>query len=704
MADRIRHINTRNLVVCETFDDFAAAVNKTDFTVEDIVGYVTSLANVYYWLNIESIWGAIGFTWIPSSLEPLSDEEALKYPNPLYRLTQVTAEGENIPMDEQWLIDHKLSKGTGVFNRTTILFSHIPKIPDGHRITAITGATLANINPDIKTIYIDKSNWANLAIIDEICNRGITIYADLDNSNIISANSIITFANTDNTNKLYLKADLSKIPDGTYLCRAGGIFAANDYYKDLNIPIGEDSSHSVVLSVASNGRYQSPYLNTVFSWEGTGPFKLEHFFEFKDYNNVYIHSGVRGDIDPGGYINIWSTNGKYNITNFRNYSYEKGLFPRFCDAKAKADENTVIDLTIDCTNGVSDVRCDYDLADRENRPINANYFTYKMLPIKYEGNVTSIGVYNPCLIIENDEWPEFNQSLVNKLNPDLGQQLFKAIKIVNAAMKCPYTIDVRNLEHINVFNYGNITYNPNFELRYNITRDILPNIIVDENKVYSSARFYFSTSNTTWTFPIKKLKVIDIFDKYEWQSIFFDEGTMLIATNINGSNYHAYWKVYNSEIPVITLKKLDTNTNIKCNTFFIDKVIGDYTDLYIIDATNSELISNEPINTSINFNTTEVRHPLVLCNINLNENVCLGQHYTNFRLIYRSHISQNQQYALSYNGYTDAELTAFANSFVETGNNVEYQITVKSYIYSALERLNLIGVITSKGYNVINQL
>ena len=693
MANRIRHINTRNLVVCESFDDFSELLMNLDFTVEDVVAYVTSLSRVYYWNNVESIWGTIGFTW--DYQEYLSDEEALEYPNPQYRLTQVDADGNNIEMDEQWLIEHKTKKGYGHFNATTIPFSHIPHIPDGHRITAITGSTLASINPDIKTIYIDKSNWVNLADISRISNSGRTIYADLDGSNIITASDLVAAVNG---SRLYLKADLSNC---TSISLFGGdnmrnsMLVGNDYYKNLNITIGNDSSQTV--SIQNNNNYTDFYRDCSIVWEGTGPFRLEYFFEFKDYANVYVNRG---------YSNIWSANGEYVISNYKNVSEPNGMFLKLQNLKDVADENTVIDLTIDCNNGVSDVRFDYDFSYRasDNMYMNNRYFIPKMIPIKYKGVVTSIGIYNPYLVIENNEWPEFNQSLVNKLNPDLGQQLFKGIRIVNATMKCPYIIDARNLEHINVFNYGNITYDPNFELRYNITRDILPDIIVDENKVYSSVRFYFNPSSTTWTFPIKKLKVIDIYDKYERQSLFFDEGSMLTATNINGSNYYAYWKVYNSEVPVITLKKLDTDTNIRCNTFFIDKVIGDYADLYIIDATNSELMSNEPINTSINFNTTEVRHPLVLCNINLNENICLGQHYSNFRLIYRSHISQNQQYALSYNGYTDAELIAFANSFVETGNNIEYQITVKSYIYSALERLDLIGVITSKGYNVVNQL
>lgn len=694
MIDRIKYINTRNLIVCETFDDFALALSKIDSTVEDIVGYVTSLANVYYGNNIESIWGAIGFTWNPSSLTPLSREESIQYPNPLYRHTQVTANGEVIAMDDDWLYEHRLSKGTGVFNRTTIPFSHIPEVPDGHRITAITGTTLANINPSIKTLYIDKSNWVNLSNINGISSSGRTIYADLEGSTILNAAPLI---GTVNGSKLYIKADLSKctnisIFSGDLMSKS--MLIGNDYYKDLDIVVGDNSIQTV--SIQDNNNFTDFYRDCSIVWEGSGPFKLEYFFKFKDYNNVYVNRG---------YSNIWSVNGEYLLSNYKNTSDSNGLFLNLQNLKSIADKDTLIDLTIDCTNNVSDTRLDYDFAYRNNNIRNNDYFTPRLLPIKYKGNVTSIGIYNPYLKIENDEWPEFNQSLVNKLNPDLGQQILKGVNIINAKHKCPYTINASNLEHINIFNYGSITYDSSFEKDYGVSANVLPNITVDESKVYTSARFNFGVPQSSiWTFPIKKLKVISLYDKDVWQGIFFDEGTMLTATNINGSNYHTSWSVYNSEVPVVTLKKLDANANIRSVTHFNYKVTGNYADLYVIDATDSELMSNEPIDTAISFNTVEVRHPLVLCNVNLNESTALQQHYTNFRIIYRSHISQSQQYALSYNGYTDAELMAFANSFVETGNSVEYQITVKSYIYNALERLDLIGVIASKGYNVVNQL
>ena len=63
IMSRKRHIDTRNLVVCDTFDEFAEKVGQCDQNVEDIVAYVTSVSRIFYWLNVESVWGVLGFTW-----------------------------------------------------------------------------------------------------------------------------------------------------------------------------------------------------------------------------------------------------------------------------------------------------------------------------------------------------------------------------------------------------------------------------------------------------------------------------------------------------------------------------------------------------------------------------------------------------------------------------------------------------------------
>lgn len=724
MADRIRHINTRNLVVCETFDDFAAAVNKTDFTVEDVVGYVTSLTNVYYWLNIESIWGAIGFTWTPSSLERLSREESILYPNPLYRLTQVTAEGENIPMDEEWLYEHRLSKGTGVFNRTTIPFSHIPKVPDGHRVKAITGATLANINPDIKTLYIDKSNWANLKNINDLSNRGITIYADLDGAKITSASNVVSY-----NGKLYLKADLSDLDNGTYLIRGGSktIFATNDYYKELNIPIGEDTTKSIRLSVASNGRAVDFNNAGILKWEGSGPFELEHYFDIKNYNNVCLHNAS----DPGGNgrsgrIRIWSDNGTYHINNYKNDdNATRGLYPQFCDLRSAVDLNTTIDLTIDCTNGVSNVFVDYYLAHQDTGPTNSSYGDYKMLPIKYEGNVTSIGIYNPYIRVSENQWPEFNQNLVNKLNPVYGEYMFK--RAVMTDSKCPYTIDMSNKTYFRVF------YNATFNFTNTSFRTPIPNVpgqyYCDYYPKYTGMDHHFDvidfrdSCNNTVNFGAKlpsgtfETDILRVYPGHYFPSDFKANITRLEQNGGSGGTYPR--TVYaDVSTPIFKLvPKQGMNVLFDMNRGNMN-ILGTWVDvgtvgntLNIIELDDSisdsewdEYLKAGTIMTFRNFDKPSVSHPAIASNAGHTEaaggNAFAGDqwaHYTNFRLIYRSDI------VLAYANYTNAELIAFAQSFRNTDNDIKYNIKLYYYIYERLANMqghNYIADIVALGYSV----
>lgn len=53
----------RNLTISKTFDDFALDTTRIDFDIEDLVSYCEAVTNVLYWINIESVWGPIGFEW-----------------------------------------------------------------------------------------------------------------------------------------------------------------------------------------------------------------------------------------------------------------------------------------------------------------------------------------------------------------------------------------------------------------------------------------------------------------------------------------------------------------------------------------------------------------------------------------------------------------------------------------------------------------
>ena len=56
-------MSKRNLVVCDTFEEFSKLTQNYNFEDEDLVCYCLENVTVLYWLSIESIWGQIGFVW-----------------------------------------------------------------------------------------------------------------------------------------------------------------------------------------------------------------------------------------------------------------------------------------------------------------------------------------------------------------------------------------------------------------------------------------------------------------------------------------------------------------------------------------------------------------------------------------------------------------------------------------------------------------
>lgn len=676
--DRVRHINTRNLVVCDVFDDFAAAVNKTDFIVEDCVGYVVSLANVYYWLNVETVWGAIGFTW--TYTEDVSDDEAREFPHPYYRMKHVEADGTNIEMDDEWLIENKVKRGYGVFNRTTIPFTHIPALPDGYRIMRFTGSTIQNIASNI--IYIDKSDWRNLTNINSLCNSNKTIYADFDGAPIASASYLL---DTDaNSGKLYLKANLSGLPkNGSFnLFRVGDhtgqqkMLICNDYYKDLNIFIGEDNTSYTNLHLPSSyyGGWNKANLRQTLRWEGSDAFKLEYWFNFKNYLQVYTDSYA-------GASNIDSATAKYYVNNFINYddSIGKGLYFRFMDRSLRTNTDT-IDLTIDCTNGASDVRLDYDLTYRHS---TTSYTNGRMYPIKYIGNVTSIGTYNPYLLVENDEWPEFSQDLVNKLNPAYGEYILEKINCTDSV--CPYTINMANKTYFRIFDLGVFTFNdtsrrvqiPNFSNYYYDVYPTLTNTSQKFDDAIFTARIPGNANCVL--FPLTTLKADTVTFR---QGYYFKSGTKIEFTRWNSTTHQTAGGlnnstiVENSDIPVFSIKK---NNNLSFYINIANPESGDAiwgfikwysssnitnlfeTDIDFESEDDINILKASTISTYIGKPGYTTTHPVIKSNVSgggNGSNDYTNVHYTNFKFIYNSNIN------LAYTGYTDQEYIDFVRAFV----------------------------------------
>lgn len=389
------HTENRNLVVCETFDDFAEKVDGIDFDVEDIVGLVTSLANVFYWLNVESVWGPLGFTWTKTD-------------------------------------DY------GVFNTTTVPFTIIPKLPDGERIRQLNG-TFNNIASD--TIDLRRSNWENLYSLNNPWQDKI-VKADLTGAKLTYVNNLLyrskPVEDATDIKGLYIKADFSGV---SYLNGNTGYI----YLKsELNITFKK--GWAFIHIDDENKGLNAPHCNgCALWWSGEGEFKLEYFFREEGLQNY----------NSGSSICVYSENGKMTLTNVAN-SRIKLIGNRFDNSTEREastdfyprDDETPMELTIDGRiNPVIQI-------NGWTTPLAGSYYaaTYYMKPIKLV-NYDSIDWINPYYLLK-DEWPELPEEELEKWEDSKNSSFMPYLMINNLelAMNCPYTIDVSKRQYLNMLN------------------------------------------------------------------------------------------------------------------------------------------------------------------------------------------------------------------------------------------------------------
>ena len=466
---RKKHIDTRNLVVCNTFDEFTNKLEQIDPNVEDIVGYITSLSRIIYGLTVESLWGILGFTWDSTSIlegVPYNEE----------RIEHIEADGENIDYsqkDAEWKITHAVTKGYGHFNATTIPFTLIPTIPDGYRITEFRN-TFNLIESDY--IEVQRSDWSNLVDINYLADVGKSISIDITGANLNNNNKVIInirggrYYDANIRYTVYIKGDLINCTNGIFEYNNGEwserhtILLDNDN-KGLNLP----------MSLAtSNVFYYTDEEKTfdIADWiykNTDSPVNLQY--------NLYAASG-KYHIDNALTNKIWNgTNSALRIFSYATSKIRPQDFTgvvRIVDPIA--EEIIPLDITVDCIeDGIvrEDRLCGLTVGpgnfDHSNGIYN-NIYTYDTQvfePMKYIGTPTSITMWNPYVIVKDDNsWPIYNQSIVDKLTKfdagttdtiignnvyGLGQGYFMYGAYLYITKPSPYTIDCTNIRYLNLF-------------------------------------------------------------------------------------------------------------------------------------------------------------------------------------------------------------------------------------------------------------
>ena len=620
---RKRHIDTRNLIVCNTFDEFTNKLEQINPNVEDIVGYITSLSQVIYGLTIESLWGTLGFTWDSTSIlegVPYNEE----------RIEHIEADGENIDYSQKnaaWKIAHAVTKGYGHFNTTTIPFTLIPTIPDGYRMTEFR-----NTFNLIASDYIDvqKSDWSNLTEINYLIPAGKSINIDITDANLSSSSKVII----DNVgggynagswrHTVYVKGNLHNCTNGVFEY-SGSAWDRNWDRHHTILLDDENKELDIPMSLATtNVFYYTDEEKTfdIADWiykNTDSPVNLQY--------NLYAASGKY-------YIDNAFTNKIWNGTNsaLRIFSYATSrVKPQDFTGVIKivdpiAEEITPLDITVDCTEDDvvrEDRLCGLTVGpgnfDHTNGIYN-NIYTYDtqvFKPIKYIGTPTSITMWNPYVIVKDDNsWPTYSQPMVEKITTFYTTEKFDNNRVLDntyginqgyfmygaflyITKPFPYTIDCTNITNLNLFERAKF-----FISDYSSFETIEGLKVLELVKLVNPNSF-ISFSYASWTdcktfyLKLKSLKTVFFNIPFFYSHYLFIPSREVIEASVFGNvNYGAVYSQYSNEV-AFRIRHLDSrNYGGKYSAYF--EVYG-YDPKTIINNTYSYIDIEESAKADVTF-------------------------------------------------------------------------------------------------------
>ena len=730
-----RHIDTRNLVVCDTFDEFAEKVKQCDENVEDIVGYVTSVSRVFYWLNVESVWGVLGFTWEPSSLETLEGVPYLEE-----KLEHVEESGVIIDYDNksaEWKQARAVKKGYGHFNASTIPFTIIPKLPDGYRITKLID-TFNLIESEY--IEVQKSDWSNLTEIRNLITPTKSIKIDLTGANIHFTDTDRVFINNQDirhnldgwTHTIYIKGDLSNLENGTF----------ERHYYDYVIEYGH---HTLLLDDDNKGLNFPTTITTenIFYYTDT-----EKEFDVRDW--LLINSNPTTNV----IISLLAESGKYYINNALMNNFIAGnsrikLFSMACLTNKRPktfngygfkitdpihQEVKPLEIRTDCNGSDGNTREDilvqlngtWYYKDEQDNSVYP-YDIQCNLPIKYEGSVNSITMWNPyCLVKNDDDWPEYNQAMVDKLTKFDGytqdvpgvniygrnQGYFMYGAYLYITKPSPYTIDCTNIRYLNLFERAHfiISDYSNFEVLSDGSKCLEIVKITNANNLVS---FIAGWVNTQFWFKIPSIKTVFFGDANTFRDVRFyiPEGKVVEAAYFQRMWYSRI-KFGKSSVTAFKVRHIDCkalyNADYTARFDFtayspvVNDNIYDFIELEDGITNDTDFLKGSIANTTWGFfgNNRTIRHPFIVVNTNL-EISGIATNWSiesSFVFIYKANITISNSTA-----YNSDRTTAAYNAFEKILPGIQVNDTTNTYTIKLKKPVFDLLTTAEKNY-IINDL
>lgn len=648
---KIKDIKQKNLVLGQVFDDFSRATQYVDYSIEDLCSYVINNSNVYYWLNIESVWGPMGFTWT-------------------------------------------VLNEYGQFSASNNKYTILPKVPDGYRIKKLNkliSSLILTRNKD-NPLTVLKSDWSSLE----------------------SLNYISTSVNGEDT-KRWINADftdsLSEQNDTTIINNHSGFELNLKYNGYINIgrngDNGNTTSDSVIiidddnvdkLLIGNKNKDLIIDLEHCILWKVKADFDNRRIYKCKIWTDRVADSTYHILFD-NQYNNNYIID--FNLINLENHN--KSFI--FLDCQSKENEHINIKVIGDKNNVAGNIFAKYKV-----NTVNTNYFN-----IEYDVNVEEIFQYKCCTIIDNWDDFDINiiNKLKSKKYNHTGSYgtgspnyLFYNT-IINTNDKNNEIIDLSNESIIIDFAYSNNvtktlynTYTGKYST-YKIVDNKLPKIKCNEltkyntdlvildiefNKVYGYGSYDF-LQYVICINPINIQNSISIptYIYILYKNIFSPYITFKITNKANIDSYYA-----NDGLDLTILYKDEDNANF------------DDLHLNIFNITHEEDVDFDTntkigIINYINNISAILEYPVYIVKQKYaNNSIKLTNKATNYVAIKNANIDIDRDMDVE-------EITSFCNAFKQKSLTQQLSITIISTTYAKFTT-EQIQFIVSKGYDVIEKI
>ena len=642
---KIENIKPKCLVLGEVWDDFAKATDNVDFSQEDLACQVVSVVNVFYWLNTESVWGPMGFTWT-------------KY-------------------------NSTTKKGNGRFNKSNFTFNIIPRVPDSERHTSLN-SIFYKIN---KSITFLDSGWSHITEVINLYNKtnNFTIIWHINSLNQEDTHIKSTYyehyyfkgclnkarVNVNNID-IYLEHKNKLLANITNRENNTNLYFKNDIDKDTSDLF--DPLDYIICDYTNTYHYDSPDVVLLY---------FSKKYNFKKYKNYIICIGSRNYYNQSFNYQISSLYGTTNIIDEQILDLRSDII----DKKYGCGINIPIyskKITYIGLNNTITMQSIYSYGYFEEIP-RIYYWYYDIIKYKAIDGIHQGCIFSNCYFIGKYNYGKiklnrnvFNNCYyrgeINKL-PCYNLNSIYEVAINNYAYIADISnymdFDIEILDEENAIYDLNIPYIIDNNAQLFILYKNIPNITIKN----ISSGYYFSYNTNTITYDCDvNVNYFKMLPQHE-HSVILNKNYNIIIPNFN----------FNS----IILKANSIILDVNKNNIIENKKYIDTTQLYFayknIDNNINLIYRSLSINLNISYFNTQ--------------NIDFDNHF----------FAYNVNVDASNPSISDNKVIKILNNIVTVGdieNSKTCTITLKSSIYNLLNtdysetKNRLLG----DGYTIIEQI